>query len=161
VSVFGALSERMAEPERRRTVRIIKPRAQLVLAGYLLAVTAVFAALAALNSWSAFGTLLKMALSMAAAPFEADILGQARLYLITSLALLAGYMLCMLAVTIAYVHRLIGPTVAVERFLRALKRGDYGSRLVLRSGDELYVDLAKHLNELAAQLERENAEQPS
>lgn len=157
MSVFAALSELVAERERRRTVRLVKPRAQLVLAGYLFAVTAVFGVLVVFNSWAAFGVLYKSALSTAAAPFEAEILGQARLYLNTSLALLAGYVLCMLAVTIAYVNRLIGPTVALERHLRALKRGEYHSRLSLRSGDHLYEELADHLNELASRLERGNA----
>ena len=132
-----------------------------MLAGYLIALTVVFGAVSAFNSWSAFGAIYKALLVTAAAPFEAEILGQARLYLNTSLALFAGYVVCVLAVTIGYVHRLIGPTVALERHLRALRRGEYGERVNLRSNDRLYGELAEHLNELTSRLDRAKAQPPS
>ena len=154
MSLTEALREKLVEPERRRTIRLIKPRAQLKLAAYLLCITLVFAVLVAFNSWSAYGKLFEGTLSTAPAPFKQDIMEQTHSYMNISLVLLAGYVLVVLAVTIGYLHRLIGPTVAVERQLRAMLRGDYTSRLTLRSGDDLYADLANHLNDLTNRLEQ-------
>jgi hypothetical protein len=154
MSLTETLREKLVEPERRRTIRLIKPRAQLKLAIYLLCVTLFFALLVAFNSWSAYGKLFEGTLSTAPAPFKQDILEQTHSYMNISLVLLAGYVLVVLAVTIGYLHRLIGPTVALERQLRAMLRGDYAARLTLRSGDDLYSELANHVNDLANRLEQ-------
>jgi hypothetical protein len=153
MSLTETIRERLVEPERRRTVRLINPRAQLKLAGYLLFITLFFGVLVAFNSWSAYGKLFEGTLSTAPAPFKQDILDQTHSYLNISLVLLAAYVFVVLAVTIGYLHRLIGPTVAIERQLRAMLRGDYSARLSLRSGDDLYSDLANHVNDLANRLE--------
>ena len=153
MSLTEALREKLTEPERRRTVRLIKPQAQLKLAVYLIAVTLAFAGMVAANSWSAYGQLLGGTLSTAAAPFKDDLLAQSRMYLNVSLLLLLAYVIAVLVLTIGYLHRLIGPTVALERQLRAMLRGDYTARLSLRSSDDLYTELANQINELAARLE--------
>ena len=153
MSVVDAIRDRIAEPERRHALRLLRPRVQLTLAAYLLAVSFVFGALMAFNSWSAYGRLFEGTLSTAAAPFRQDIAEQSRLYMQTSLALAGGYVVAMLLVTVAYLHRVVGPTIALERHVRALQRGEYGSRVALRSSDHLYAELADQLNELAARLE--------
>jgi signal transduction histidine kinase len=71
-----------------------------------------------------------------------------------SLALLVGYVLVVLAFSIGYLHRLLGPIVALERCLRSLQNGDYSKRVVLRDEDRLFSDLARQINDLAAQLQR-------
>jgi hypothetical protein len=153
MSLTEALREKLTEPERRRTLRLIKPQAQLKLAVYLLFVSLVFGGLVAGNSWSAYARLIEATLVTAPAPLKNDILEQTRNYMNISLALLLGYVLAVLAVTIGYLHRLIGPTVAIERQLRAMLRGDYASRLELRNNDDLYTELADQLNELASRIE--------
>jgi hypothetical protein len=153
MSLTEALREKLTEPERRRSVRLIKPQAQLKLAVYLLGITLVFFGLVAANSWSAYGRLFQATLTTAAAPFKHDILEQTRMYMNISLLLLLGYVLTVLAVVVAYLHRLIGPTVAIERQLRAMLRGDYASRLSLRHNDDIYTELADQVNELASRLE--------
>jgi hypothetical protein len=153
MSLVASLRERFAEPERRRTIRLIRPGVQLKLAIYLLAISFCFAGLVAFNSWSAYGRLFEGTLSTAPAPFQHDILEQTRPYLNISFALIAGYVIAVLGVTIAYLHRVIGPIVALERHLRALQRGEYGSRISLRSNDHLYAEMADQLNELASRLE--------
>jgi hypothetical protein len=152
-SFVTSLRQRLFEPERRRSVRLVKPGVQLKLALYLLAVTFVFGFLVMLNSWSAYGSLYQATLASASGPFEQDILEQTHFYLNTSSMLLVGYVVVVLAVTIGYVHRLIGPIVAFERHLRALQRGEYSSRVALRGGDQVYATLADQLNDLAARLE--------
>lgn len=153
MSLTEALRDRLLEPERRRAVRLIKPRAQLKLAIYLLLISLAFGGLAVANSWTAYGRLFEGTLSTAAAPFKPDIVAQTRIYLNLSALIVGSYVLTMLVVTIGYLHRLIGPTVALERQLRAMLRGDYASRLQLRSSDELYTELADQINELATRLE--------
>ena len=153
MSLTEALRERLLEPERRRAVRLIKPRAQLKLALYLLIISLGFGVLVAANSWSAYGKLVEGTLSTAPAPFKQDIMAQTQIYLNVSMLLLGGYVFTVLVVTIGYLHRLIGPTVALERQLRAMLRGDYASRLALRSSDQLYTELADQINELSSRLE--------
>ena len=53
-------------------------------------------------------------------------------------------------------HRFYGPTVPILRLLGELKAKKYDGRLRLRKGDEL-IEVAAAINELAAQLETENA----
>ncbi len=160
MSFVASLRQRFLEPERRRSVRLIKPGVQLRLAAYLLAVTFGFGLLVVLNSWSAYGRLYQATLATAAGPFKQDILEQTQLYANTSSVLLVGYVVVVLAVTIGYVHRLIGPIVAFERHLRALQRGDYASRVSLRSSDHVYADMADQLNDLAARLETSGRPRP-
>ncbi len=153
-SVVEALRDRLVEPERRRAVRLIKPRAQLKLAAYLLILSGGFGLIQAFNSWSAYGQLAEAALATAPDPLKQDLLDQTQAYLNASLVLLVGYVLAVLAVSIGYLHRLLGPTVALERHLRALRRGDFTARVSLRGEDgHLYSELANQLNDLAAQFE--------
>jgi len=65
----------------------------------------------------------------------------------------ATSMLLIVAVTTIYTHRIIGPTVALKRHIRALKDGLYSHRVHLRKHDEL-KDMAADLNELAEILEQ-------
>ena len=50
--------------------------------------------------------------------------------------------------------RVVGPVVAFQRQVEALKNGDYQSRVRLREKD-CFDDLAQDLNELASLLERD------
>jgi hypothetical protein len=153
-SITGAVREWLTEPERRRSIRLIKPRAQLTLAAYLIVVSIGFGLIKAFHGWSAYGVLLQRAIGALPAPMQQDILDQTRAYANTSLALLTAYMSVMVAVSIGYLHRLLGPIVALERYLRSIKDGNYSARLSLRKGDEHYADLAQHLNDVAAQMRR-------
>ena len=91
--------------------------------------------------------------------YAADLLEQTQHYLVVSSALLVGYALAMGGASVAFVHRLTGPTVALRRHVRALKSGDYSSRVVLRGGKNAHCELAELLNELAEVLEREHQRQ--
>jgi hypothetical protein len=153
MSLVASIVERLSQPERRRTLRLVKPRVQLTLAVYLLLVTFGFGVLVAINTWYAYGRLYQGTLATAPAPFKQDITEQSVLYLNTSLVLGVGYVVAVLGVAVGYVHRMLGPIVAFERHLRALLRGDYTSRLSLRSSDYLYRQMADQLNDLANRLE--------
>lgn len=157
MSFVASIRQHLSEPERRRTIRMVRPGVQLKLAVYLLAVSFGFALLLGFNSWAAYGRLFHGTLATAPAPFANDIVEQTTPFLKSTLALLGGYVIAMLGVTIAYLHRVVGPMVAIERHLRALQRGDYASRVMLRSSDHLYADVADQLNELASRLETSRA----
>ena len=153
-SLAESLRYRLTEPDRRRTVRLIKPSAQMKLAAYLLIISFGFAVIAAFNSWSAYGRLLEAGLESAPAALRQDIAEQTQNYLHSSLALLAGYVVVVLAFSVGFLHRLLGPTVALERCLRALRNGDYSARMTLRDDDWTFAEVAVQLNDLAAQIEK-------
>jgi hypothetical protein len=153
MSFAEALVARIAEPTRRRTIRLTQPRAQLKLAAYLIFASVGFVSLEIFNSWAAYARLAEHTLSFAPAASTQEVLDQTQDYLHTSLALLAGFAFSVLVVSIGYVHRLLGPIVAFERCLRALRSGDYAARIAVRSDDYLYAELASQLNHLAAQLQ--------
>lgn len=150
-----AISEGMlGTRSQRHTLRLVQPGPQLRLCLAVIAVTLGFGVLFAANSYAAFGELYQAALSAAPKIFEGDIGAQALSYLYVSLAILAGYVLTVLGVCVAMLHRMLGPTVALERHVRSLKLGEYSARLSLRSEDSAYSELARHLNELAERLEQ-------
>lgn len=145
-------------PSQRRTIRFSEPGPQLSLALTLLGITVGFGALLALNSYAAFGRLLAVALEVAPAALATDIEGQSGYFIITTSSLLLGYALAVVGVCAAFVHRLTGPTVALERQVRALKFGDYAARVSLRDGDSVHARLAHQLNALAEELQSEQRE---
>jgi hypothetical protein len=157
MSLAEAIVDRIAEPTRRRTIRLIRPRAQLKLAAYLLLLSAAFVGLAAFNSWTAYGRIAESTLSFAPSALKHDVLEQTQDYLRTSFVLLGGFVFAVVVLAVGYVHRLLGPIVAFERFLRTLRNGDYGARITLRSNDHLYTELASQINQLAAQLQESDA----
>jgi nitrogen fixation/metabolism regulation signal transduction histidine kinase len=151
-----ALVDRIVEPTRRRTVRLIQPRAQLKLAAYLLLLSVAFISLEVFNSWSAYARIAEPTLSFGPAGLRQDVLDQTQAYLHTSLALLAGFVFCVVVLSVGYMHQVLGPIVAFERYLRTLRNGDYDKRIALRGNDHLYAELANQLNQLAAQLQESN-----
>jgi hypothetical protein len=154
MSFADSVVDAIVEPTRRRTVRLIRPRVQLKLAAYLLLLSSFFVAAEAFNSWSAYGHMAAHTLSFAPEGLKQDVLDQTQSYLHTSFALLGAFVFALLVFSIGYVHRLLGPIVAIERQLRALRNGDYSARITLREGDHLYHDLANQINHLAAQLQQ-------
>lgn len=79
--------------------------------------------------------------------------GQTRHSLVVSIALGIGYAIAMIGVSVAFVNRMAGPMVALNRHARALKSGRFNSRVQLRGGGGVHAELAQHLNELAIALE--------
>lgn len=143
------------QPYERRFVRFSAPGPQLRLALTVLGVTLVFAALFAANSYAAYGRMMNAILSVVDGAFREDLALQTTQYATVTVALLLGYALALVVICGAYVNRLAGPTVALERHVRALKTGEYRSRVRLRGGGSVHAALARQLNELADQLENE------
>ena len=62
------------------------------------------------------------------------------------------YLLLNVILSVYFTHKMIGPTIAFRRHIRALGCGDYTSRVYLRRGDA-FVEVAEDLNRLAEVME--------
>lgn len=153
---MGLLSALDVTSPRRRLFRFAFPGPQLRLALCLLVITVLFAALFALNSYAAYGSIMEAALSIVPEGLRSDLSVQTAHYGSVTIALLLGYLLAVVGLSGASVHWLTGATVALERHVRALNAGQYGSRVKLREGDAVHAELARQLNALAAKLQREH-----
>jgi methyl-accepting chemotaxis protein len=145
-------------PHERRFVRFSAPRQQLRLATAVFALTLGFAALIGLNSYAAYGRLTEAMFAVLPVAFREDVVYQTTQYATITIELLLAYALALIVLCGAYVNRLTGPAVALERHVRALRSGDYRSRVRLRGGGDLHAGLARQLNELAEQLEEATTE---
>ncbi|MDH3519042.1 MAG: hypothetical protein OEM49_01175 [Myxococcales bacterium] len=143
--------------QRRRTINLLlQPALQLKLPIFLLVVTLAFTALQLVHIYVAYNQLYDTVLKEAGQPpFLEDLLReQTKDFLEVTVELAFAYILVVLAFSVSYAHRMIGPTVAFRRHVEALKNGDYRSRIALRKRDA-FGDLADDLNELADILERD------
>ena len=62
------------------------------------------------------------------------------------------YLAASVVLSVLFTHRLIGPTIAFRRHVRALAEGAYNSRVTLRKSDA-FAEVAEELNNLAEVLE--------
>lgn len=138
--------------ERRRSIRLHRPGFQLKPPVVLLLITACF--LATLGIAASIGWTRPLEAALAAQP--ASVTGlltrAAEDFAIVTTVTSLGYVLCVVALCIAYSQRIFGPVVAFRRHVEALKNGDYASRVHLRKGDA-FSDLESDLNELAEMLQ--------
>ena len=79
---------------------------------------------------------------------------------ISALTLLVSQVFVSIAVSLVTTHRLVGPTVAMRRQIRAMINGQYGQKITVRDTDA-FTDMAEDLNELSEQLSKENRKQPA
>lgn len=64
------------------------------------------------------------------------------------LLVVAIYVLASIALSVIYTHKLVGPTIAFRRHIKALSDGDTTTRITLRKSDA-FAEVAEDLNELA------------
>ena len=141
-------------PCQRRTFGATSPRQQIRLAVTVLGITGLFMALAAGNSYAAYSSMLNTAVSMTPESWVDDVIAQTRIYTVVSSTLAVGYFLAIIGASVAFVHRVVGPLVALRRHVHELERGRYRSRVNLRGGGGgVLAEFADQLNDLAATLE--------
>lgn len=138
---------------QRRTFALANPDQQVRLALTVLGISLVFLLLAAVNSYSAYARLLTNVVSASPSVWQDDLVAQTQHYIVVSAALGLGFALAMIGASVAFVNRMVGPMIALNRHVRALKGGRYSSRVKLRGGGGVHAELAQHLNELAIELE--------
>jgi len=143
--------------DERRKARnlLLRPTLQMKLPLYTLILSFTFGLLALLLFYIYFEQLYVMMLenTTQGSYLRTAVRMQTSNFLEATSMLLIGYILLMVAVTTIYTHRIIGPTIALKRHIRALKDGLYSHRVHLRKHDEL-KDMAADLNELAEVLEQ-------
>jgi HAMP domain-containing protein len=144
----------MGKERRRKINLLLQPALQLKLPLLLLAVTLGFAALQVAHTEFAFGKLFEIVLEEAGHPplLEGLLRDQTGDFIEVTGALTVLYVLVVMILSVAYAHRMIGPTVALRRQVEAMKNGDYDARVTLRQRDA-FSELAEDLNELARVLE--------
>ena len=69
----------------------------------------------------------------------------------TALIASVGFVLVNLILSVYLTHKLVGPTIAFRRHIRALNSGNFQARTVLRTGDA-FGEVADELNQLSATL---------
>ncbi len=146
--------------DERRKARnlLLQPRLQLKLPVQLLFLTAIFAVLVSVVLYFGFESLYKFVTMQGVMGEQlADaVRHQSHAIAIVFASLLVGYVLLTIGLSVLYLHKLVGPTVAFRRHINALKKGDFSSRIKLRKNDA-FSDVATDLNELAEILERRYA----
>ena len=147
----------LGNDERRKARNfLLRPMLQIKLPLYILILSFIFGALAMLLGYFYFEQLYLMMLenTTQGSYLQNAISEQLNNFMESSVMLLIGYVFLVASITIIYTHRMIGPTVTLNRHIRALKEGHYSNRIALRKNDEL-KDLAAELNELAEILEQQ------
>lgn len=143
--------------EERRKARnfLLKPALQMKLPLYILFMSLMFGSMALLGGYIYFEQLFAMMIENTTQGnyLQETISQQTENFIEASMVLLVVYIIFTVGITTIYTHRIIGPTIAIKRHVRALKEGLYSHRVSLRKHDEL-KDLAGELNELAEILEQ-------
>lgn len=139
-------------PDRNRSARnlLLQPNLQIRLGIIYLVVAAFFCAVTLTLVYSNLEHFYKLVLDLTGLESEvSDILNgyiESLSWAIVGLLLL--YLTITMFLSIYYTHRLVGPTIAFRRHIRALIAGNYDSRVNLRKNDA-FTEVADDLNELA------------
>ncbi len=140
-------------PRRKSWNLLQRPDLQLRLPAYLLALTLAFVGLLSAHTWDVYGRLFARAVAESNQPawFERTLSAQTGDFALVWGAITLAYVLSVVILCVAYVHRMVGPLVPLRRHLEAMKNGDFSVRTHLRSRDA-FQELAEELNELTAAL---------
>ena len=154
--------EQSLDPRSLKTKRHIKnyllqPLIQVKLGIYCIFLSLVFAVALIMLLKLHFGKLFDAILVLTDAEHEVREIFQQYLtesYWQVALAFLT-YVLITVLVSVLFMHKLVGPTVAFRRHIRALGEGQHTDRTYLRKGDA-FTEVADELNNLSEVLERQS-----
>lgn len=137
---------------------LIKPELQLKLPVYLLFITVLFAIACWIVLQVAFAGLYEFAFEQGGLGEQVGYLFRHHIQLVVSVFsfLTIVYVLLTVGFSVAYLHKLIGPSIAFKRHINALAEGNYASRITLRQ-DDAFEGISIELNELAEVLEEKYA----
>jgi HAMP domain-containing protein len=158
INHIQAVLKALGNDERRKARNLLlSPTLQLKLPLYILLLSCTFLLFALLLGYTYFDQLyIMMVENTEQGQYLQNAIGQQTgNFIEVSITLLLMYIILMVAITVLYTHRIIGPTIPLARHIRALKEGLYSHRVNLRKQDEL-KELAVELNELAEILEQRN-----
>ncbi len=139
--------------KRRLSNFLLQPTLQTGIGFYCIVLSLIFAGVVAAIIYVQFGNLFQFIIEMTDAPEEVQTIIWSNLSSIQNWIYLslAVYILIVLAISILYTHRLVGPTVAFRRHFEALQAGNFKYRTHLRKNDAFH-DLAEYLNQTTDQL---------
>lgn len=145
-----------AKPKRRVRNFLLQPLLQVKLGLYTILLTVMFAISVAAILYFNLKKFVGVVLQLTDVQDEVTELLNAymrdtRWYLGLAMAL---FIFLSVGLSILYTHRLIGPTIAFRRHIRALSEGRYNVRTFLRRGDA-FAEVADELNHLSEVLDRQ------
>jgi methyl-accepting chemotaxis protein len=140
---------------RRKTINLLlQPNLQLKLPLYVLLLTLMFALLlwaVLCQGFEGFYEFL-MLQSNVGEQIGPIIKYQTNAVIMVLSVMTIAYVILIIGLSVVYLHRLVGSTIAFSRHVRALRNGEYSSRIKLRKNDAFW-ELAQDMNDLAASLE--------
>jgi len=141
--------------QRRIRNLLLKPKLQLTIGFYSVALSLIVAAALAAVFYITFSRVFDLILELSDMRDDVlSLLWEQLLSASTAVAILLFiYVVTNIAIAIVMTHRLIGPTIAFRRHISCLRAGQFESRIILRQADA-FLEVAKDLNELAADLEQ-------
>jgi hypothetical protein len=136
----------------KRRVRnfLLQPLIQVKIGLYSIVLSIFFAVALGVILYFNFSSLFDAIITMTDAKEDVeDIIGSywrgARPWLFLSFFV---YLVAQIGLSVLYTHRLVGPTFAFRRHIRAIAEGRYNVRTYLRRGDA-FVEVADELNHLS------------
>jgi len=144
------MSAKQAVDPRKFKNLLLKPLLQVKLGLYSILLSSLFVVTFCSVLMVSFHRLFELILDFTDLRQEVIDVIQSGLYGIAGwlILIVAVYFLASVLLSVVYTHRLIGPTIAFRRHIKALTEGNYDSRIQLRKNDA-FVEVAEELNRLA------------
>lgn len=148
--------------KRRLSNFLLQPIIQTRIGLYCILLSFLFAGLIAGIVYVHLGKLFGFIIEMTEAPEEVQTIILSYLSSIQTWVYLTlgAYVLIVLALSIWYTHRLVGPMVAFKRHFEALEQGNFSYRTNLRKNDAFH-QTANELNRATEMLGLRFSEKPS
>jgi methyl-accepting chemotaxis protein len=148
--------------KRRLSNFLLQPILQTRIGAYCILLSFLFAGVIAAIVYVHLGKLFGFIIEMTDAPEEVQTIILSYLSSIQTWVYLTlgAYILFVLALSIWYTHRLVGPMVAFKRHFEALQQGNFTHRTNLRKNDAFH-EAATELNKATEMLGARFVEKPS
>ncbi len=126
--------------KRRLSNFLLQPLLQTRIGAYCILLSFVFAGIIAMIVYVNLGQLFAFIIEMTDAPDEVQTIINSYLSSIQTwiYLTLGAYIAMVLAVSVWYTHRLVGPMVAFKRHFEALEQGNFTHRTNLRKNDAFH-----------------------
>ncbi len=139
--------------KRRLSNFLLQPLIQTRIGAYCMLLSFLFAGMIAAIIYVHLGKLFGFIIEMTDAPEEVQTIILSYLSSIQTWVYLTlgAYIVFVLAISIWYTHRLVGPMVAFKRHFEALQNGNFSHRTNLRKNDAFH-EAANELNKATEML---------
>lgn len=145
----------------RRKQVLLQPLLQTKLGLYSMLLSLAFSAavLGVLHAqWTRFRSWLEMTTKVDAL-IDTELATQSGGTLVWLAVLILIFFVGNVMISVLATHRLVGPTIAFRRHIKALTEGDYSAQTTLRNNDA-FREVAEDLNKLSAKLQERHGGAP-